>query len=251
MARADLHGGDLLCSCAVAGVVSAPLLPLVADGISNVNVVVVMPVIYQPWADRCLATMSATMLENLIVVDNTQVNRGTSAAWNDGVNAALSGGADWLVILSEAMRFGPPGGDDFLATLDVTLDPIAVEAGHGLGFHCLAFPRRVLETVGRFDENLKAYFEDNDYARRIFLAFGLDPPYWQKVTDLELAFAGFAHAIDLAGVRPNNDQLRGYYIDKWGAPPGGGESFATPFGDPEHDIDWWPQPPDPRSIMDA
>ena len=71
------------------------------------------------------------------------------------------------------------------------------------------------------------------------------------MNDLELAFAGFAHGIDLAGVRPDNAGNYRYYVQKWHGPPGGEETNEHPFGDPTKDITWWPTPPDCRSIMEA
>ncbi len=214
--------------------------------------VAVLPSIFPDWTDRCVDSMSDTLRGHTLIVDNTVDNIGVSASWNLGVDKMVDKNADWLVVLSAAMRFGPPGGDDFLAQLDnaAGLAPptVAVEAGHGVGWHCIAFPRHVFDAIGRFDENL-SYYGDNDWARRMSLAFGLDPPYWHKTSNLDLGFAGFAHGIDLAGVRPDNVALLDYFVGKWGAPPGGGELFTQPFNDPVKGLDWWPTPPDSRSIL--
>jgi len=115
----------------------------------------------------------------------------------------------------------PPGAHDHLAETDHP------------NFSAFILHRHCWETVGPFDEAFfPAYFEDNDYHRRIALA-GLravaHPP------------AIFYHY----GSRTQNESCptpvvpgdafernRDYYIRKWGGPPGA-ESFTAPFGKAE------------------
>lgn len=200
------------------------------------NIVAVLPWVYEPWLDRCAATMSDDLWSSTLFIDNSVHNRGVAASWNEGIDAMRARGADWLVILSAAMRFGPPGGDDFIAALDDHPDALAVEAGHGLGWHCIAFPRATLDRVGRFDPIFPAYLEDIDYGRRIKLASPeIEPPYWVKVQDLDLGFAGFAHGIDLAGVKVDYQELLRSYVAKWGGDKGE-ERFEHPYDDAR--LDW-------------
>ncbi len=214
-----------------------------------VTFVAVLPSIFPDWTDRCVESMAPELMMRTLIVDNTATNIGVSASWNLGVEAMYEEGTDWLVIISASMIFcTADGGKAFLAELVDADTNVAIEAGHGIGWHCIAFPRRVFDAIGRFDNNL-SYYGDNDWAHRMSLAFGLDPPYWHKANNTGLAFQGFAHGIDLAGVRPDNDRLFGYYRDKWGSGPGGGEHFDHPFNDGAHGVDWWPAPPDPRSIL--
>lgn len=198
----------------------------------------VLPSVYQLWTDRCWSTMSDELKDNLILVDNTSDNLGVAGSWNLGVNKVLNGQLDWLVIISAAVRFGMPGGKDFIELLDVKLDRIALEAAHGIGWHLIAFRREVFEKVGLFDENFyPAYYEDIDFGRRVSLGFDLDPPYWEKVS-VDVAIAGFAHGINLGHVQASDKSMLGYYTKKWGDKPGY-ERWNRPFGDKE--LSWWPQ----------
>lgn len=194
--------------------------------------VAVLPSIYPLWTTRCLS--SCHFADDVIVVDNTVENRGVAKSWNLGIDAMEEQDADWLVIMSAALRFGAPGGEDFLALLDEPKDRVAVEAGHGIGWHLIAFPRRTIERVGRFDEVYFAYMEDIDYSRRCHLALGLDPPYWDKVS-VDVAIAGFAHGIDLGGAKVRGRQMADLYALKWGGPKGA-EKFKVPYNDPTVDL---------------
>lgn len=196
-----------------------------------------LPSIYPAWTDRCLASMSTELLQRTLVVDNTVDNIGVGAAWNQGIDRMESTEADWLVIISAAVRFGAPGGRDFLIELDAHPESVAIEAGHGIGWHLIAFPRATIEAVGTFDCNFFAYEEDIDYGRRISLALVREPPYWTKVS-VDVAIAGFSHGVDLGGVKIDNARQLGYYAEKWNGPKGA-EKYALPFGDKP--IDWWPE----------
>ena len=207
--------------------------------------VAVLPSIYPPWTQRCLASCDWDVL----VIDNTVDNTGVGASWNIGAQHCLDTGADWLIIMSAALRFGEPRGEDFLAALDANEGAIAVEAAHGIGWHLIAFARSTLERVGLFDENFwPAYFEDIDYARRVLVALAPgEEQWWPKVT-VDIAMAGVRHGVDLGGVKDDPDALLSYYRRKWGGDPGL-ERWSVPFNDPTHDVRWWPTPPDPRALV--
>lgn len=206
--------------------------------------VAVLPSIWPPYTEACLTSMAPELRTQILVVDNAppNPNLGVAASWNRGVDLCRDAEADWLVIVSAAIRFGPPGGLDFLAELDVHPGAAAIEAGWGLGWHLIAFQRQTLERAGRFDENFwPGYYEDLDYSRRIRLA-GLThepPPFWVKV-DVDAYVASFAHAERFAGVKADAPRLVAYYEAKWGGPPGQ-ETFTHPFGDQARGLDWWPQ----------
>lgn len=194
--------------------------------------VAVIPSIYQPWTDRCLRDCNL----NTYVVDNTETNRGVAASWNIGIDQMERLGADWLIIVSAAIRFGPPGGDDLLAALDANPDALAVEAAQGIGWHLIAIHRRVFETIGRFDENFwPAYYEDIDFGRRMWLGFAQQQ--WPRI-HCDVSLAGFSHGVDLGGAVIDNDKLAAYYAEKWGGPKGE-ETYHRPFGN--RPIHWWPR----------
>jgi hypothetical protein len=164
-----------------------------------------------------------------------------AASWNLGIERMKERGADWLVICSAAMRFGVPGGLDFLAHLEANPGSVAIEAAWGIGWHLIAFNRRTIEAVGLFDANFApGYFEDLDYAYRIRLAHltAEPPPFWGKV-DVDAYVASFAHGERFAGIKADGPKLLDYYCAKWGGPTGQ-ERFTRPFDNPDRPISWWP-----------
>lgn len=197
---------------------------------------VVLPSIYQPWTNKCLKDCK---LKDVLVVDNTETNIGVAASWNKGIDKLRQDKADWLVILSAAIRFGEAGGLDFINYLDTLDQHIAVEAGMGLGWHLIAFSKETIEKAGRFDENFyPAYYEDLDYAWRVKQAFGgLEPPYWAKFT-IDAGIAGWGHGVELGGAdRVDN---KDYMLRKWGDLTGA-DLYEHPFNDPNNSIKYWPE----------
>jgi GT2 family glycosyltransferase len=104
--------------------------------------------------------------------------------------------------------------------------------GGGPDFACFMISWEAWKCVGRFDENFTpAYFEDNDYHRRINLA-GMEgcsvntAPYYHYGSQTQNAVATAPVVHPDAFV-----QNRIYYTIKWGGEPGM-ESFDTPFNDP-------------------
>lgn len=79
--------------------------------------VAVMPFVWRPYADACLATMHPSFRDHVLVVDNTVENRGCPSSHNLGVDFMYEADADWLIILSPAIRFGAEGGRDFAEIL--------------------------------------------------------------------------------------------------------------------------------------
>jgi hypothetical protein len=199
----------------------------------------VIPSIHQPWTDRCLA--SCRLLPGrIIVVDNSRINHGVAAAWNVGARKVLNEKADWLIVCSASIRFGEPGGQDFIDALDANPEAVAVEAAHGIGWHLIAFNRRALETVGLFDENFyPGYYEDFDYGHRIARGFNLSEPYWLKVS-VDVAMAGFRHGVDLGGAHVPIDRLIAYMKRKWGGTNGPDGMWDNPFNDPSLPLSYWP-----------
>lgn len=100
-------------------------------------------------------------------------------------------------------------------------------------FSCFVLTDSLLERVGLFDETISpnyAYFEDNDYYRRMQL-LGLD------IKVIEDCFVGHEHSSTLkrytAIEKSRHDekfrQARYKYKMKWGGEPGK-EVFKTPYG---------------------
>lgn len=184
----------------------------------------VLPSIHQPYTDTCLGSMCPELRDATLVVDNTSTNIGVPASWNRGIDAM--DGAEWLIVVSAACRFGPEGGSDLLAALDASTFPV-VEAQY-VGWHLIAFHRNALEDVGRFDEAFfPGYWEDCDWGYRASLAYKLKPPFWTK-TLVNVTLESFAHGIQLAGVKVDPEALSRHYCAKWGGMPSH-ERFTVPF----------------------
>ena len=229
----------------------------------TINYVAVLPSIYRPWTELCLQTCR---LDDLVVVDNTVTNRGVAASWNIGIREMYARDADWLIIISAALRFGEAGGLDMLREIDKHQDALVCQ---GLGWHFIAFSRRIIDAVGLFDENFyPAYFEDNDYGRRISLWLRrqgdactycvhcgtedvsrhrpgcsdpeggwIESPSWPRV-EVDGVVAGNGHGVRLGGVKDEPQKLLDYYEAKWGGPRGS-EVFDLPFGDSNNDLSYW------------
>ncbi len=201
---------------------------------------VVMPYIYEPYKKECLETCK---FSDVLLVNNTRRNRGIMASHNLGIKKMYRDDSDWLIIMSAAIRFGKPGGLDFINELKKKPDYLVVESAGVFGWHLIAFSRKVIEAVGYWDENFTPYgFDDLDYAWRIKLAFNLEPPSWTKVI-VNVNDMGMAHGIHLTGVTANTDKLREYFKIKWGIYPGESaeNAWKHPFNNPSNGLDYCPR----------
>lgn len=214
----------------------------------------VLPYVYRPYYFECVATMHPDFLANLLPVDNTAHNIGIMASHNLGIERVLERGQDWLIILSAAIRFGAPGGMDFVGHLANHSRHIAVEAQGVYGQHCIAYSRDTLETVGLFDLNFSNYgFDDLDYSFRIRRAYPHVNPYWSKVP-VDVTDMGMGHSIKMGLVDAPAGPRLDYLCAKWSIKlaADGGKSepgFDHPFDDESKPVSWFPMPPDPRSIL--
>lgn len=187
--------------------------------------------------------MEDCKFENVLEIDNTGRNLGIMASHNLGVDKMYEEDADWLIIMSAAVRFGPTGGLDFIETLKTTNWKV-VEAAPVYGWHLIAFHRSVIDKVGYWDTNFTPYgYDDLDYSLRIRKAFKDDPDFkWEKdIIDIKDTIMG--HSLRLGDVRPNDEALMDYYERKWGKRPGSGEDITNtydhPFNDPSLDLKYF------------
>lgn len=149
-------------------------------------------------------------------------NVGVSGAWNLLAETAVDRG-EYLVISNDDIQLAAD-------SLDKLLDSDAPMSGNG--FALFVLKPDVFQAVGAFDENFwPAYYEDNDYARRMQVV-GLKP------RDLNLEELGCTHPTSETLHSFSSDgqrlfsyrfgQLMRYYYIKWGGPVGE-EKYESPF----------------------
>lgn len=207
----------------------------------------VMPFVYLPYVNDCIDTIDHTFGENILMVDNSKKNLGVSASWNMGIDRMVETDADWLIILSAAIRFGEPGGTDVIeqlekhayadvihfATKDVG-EQLYIRGEHiegNLGWHLTAINKRVINRVGRFDEKFyPGYFEDIDYDLRIRKAF--DDPTW-LVLPVDATCESISHGVELGKVKIPVNELIAYFATKWGRHPNATQlgEYERPFNE--------------------
>jgi hypothetical protein len=78
---------------------------------------IVLPWIWQPYKDEYMVTVKFSA-DNMLLVDNTEENRGIPRSHNMGIDKMYREGSNWLIIQSAALRFGPEGGLDFIRNLE-------------------------------------------------------------------------------------------------------------------------------------
>lgn len=203
----------------------------------------VLPFVVKEYRDACSKSMSGDFRYNVLNVDNTQNNIGIMRAHNLGIDYMKEHNADWLVIISAAIRFGPLGGMDFIHALEQRPDDNVVEASGVFGWHLIAFHRRTLDKIGRWDANFSPYgFCDLDMSLRIQKAYHKTPPLWEKA-EVDAKDMGMAHSIKIGKVEAPADPRIEYFERKWGRHPGDFEkpSFDRPFNDPKNPIGYWPE----------
>lgn len=195
--------------------------------------VAVLPVIVQEMGDACLDTICPTLRQRTLVVDNTTDNIGVPASWNRGAEYAHEQDADWLIIVSAAVRFGPMGGLDLIAQLSRSCHKheAAVEAGDGMGWHLIAVNMAAFDKVGPFDERFSpAYFEESDWSTRAHILHGWDPagPWWPKVP-VDATLTAVAHGMKSGKVQIDYGAQKAKYVAKWGGEPGHEKWKATGY----------------------
>lgn len=216
--------------------------------------VVVLPYTIQQYFDDCVKTMHPDLRANLLPINNTVNNVGIMAAHNEGIQTLKVRGADWLVVLSAAIRFNEPGGMDFINELANREGHNIVEAAGVFGWHLIAFSAKTLQEVGEWDENFSPYgFDDIDYSLRVQKFYKIDgrqTQVWEKAP-VDAQDMGMAHSIKIANVDSPAEPRIKYFERKWGRHPGDYENdgYDHPFNDPNNGIDFWPLPSHPLSIQ--
>lgn len=228
--------------------------------------VVVVPYTYKPFFDEFMATCKIPR-ENILAIDNTtsEKNVGVMKSHNMGIDFMKDRGADWLIVISPAIRFGEKGGLDFLQILEdhpnyhiihgasanveggKQADPEGGGHNKVFGWHLMAINRIVFEAIGRYDENFTPYgFDDIDLSLRIRKQF-LSQTKWDTfpcdVTDTRMGHS--LHFVpEVVGEADSGPRIA-YFVEKWGRHPGAYQlgDYARPFNNPENPLSYWPPAP--------
>jgi GT2 family glycosyltransferase len=168
-------------------------------------------------------------------------NRGLSRSWNDGILDAYGDGADIVIVANDDVCFGQ-GDLDAIATRSMRFRDSYIITCSGWhmyhqrvlpshGYACFAINPIALDVIGCFDENFfPAYCEDQDYARRAYLA-GLSEENCAETAISHEGSATIRRDPLLATInqRTQSGNIE-YYRRKWGGDPGH-EQYDHPFGD--------------------
>ena len=199
---------------------------------------VVLPYMLQSYYDECAETMRFHEQGRVMAIDNTVDNRGIMRSHNLAIDERHPD--EWLIIMSAALRFGRPGGLDFIDHLHHHDDHGVISCSDTFGWHLVAFRPDVVEKMGRFDENFTPYgWDDIDLSIRIHK---LMPDLIWGGWPCDLTDMGMAHSIKLAGLESPATPLLEYFNRKWLVPPGSefDEYADHPFGNPDHHVNYWP-----------
>jgi GT2 family glycosyltransferase len=174
---------------------------------------------------------------NNIKVTTPINNLGTSESWN----IFLKDTSGMKVIVNDDVEFYPDTLEILLKYCqpDKFVSPI-FKGKFPNDYSCFFIGEDVLKKVGYFDEDISpnyAYFEDNDYNRRLHLA-GI-----KKI----LAPCKFKH-VESATLKSYSKQelnehhrkfrlARANYVNKWGGMPGE-EKFTVPYGNKSYHVIW-------------
>jgi len=234
--------------------------------------VIVLPFAYMPYLIDCEATMDKDLQNHhLYAINNTEDNLGVAESWNMGIDFMRERDADWLIVMSAAIRFGESGGLDMIQQLEAHPEAHVVHFGTkdikeqhyvrgfgpsydegNLGWHLTAIRRDVIERVGYFDPNFyPSYFEDVDYDLRINQSYNIyneetwsydDPLEW-LILPVDAHGTTMRHAVELAGVKTPVNDLIAYFATKHGVHPAALKqlgSYDNPFNEEDKSVKFFP-----------
>lgn len=181
--------------------------------------------------DALIAPLQAR--DNRVIFTRSERNLGCAGGWNVVIRHAFADPeAEWVILAGHDIIVHPQtlanlviryqrGDVDLTSGVDSPYDlpvpdPVEQEVP-GANFSLIMLPRKLIETVGLFDENIwPAYFEDNDYHFRCILA-GFGRGIWTWL-------APFRHARSSTVVTyPELIQHfaanQNYFVAKWGGLP--------------------------------
>lgn len=166
-------------------------------------------------------------LADKIFLESMPENIGVAGSWNRMLKRAFEEkGADYLLILNDDIVLGRTRAD---------IEEI-IESRHEAWFltgeyfwSVILISKDCYRTVGLFDETFfPAYYEDNDYARRILLNKEIEGRWGQ---DSRLTPEVKRNSMTIKkepALNRKNHLNQKYYVKKWGGMPGK-EKYTQPF----------------------
>lgn len=217
---------------------------------SKVGVVVPCLKYYKGLAETVESIRTQEQWE-LFVIPNWRDNNVLAASWNMGTERAMERDCDYILICNDDILLSETAIDHMVGYFESAPDETVMVTGRNVkaaladpyeifhynptvfddpecpDFSCFMIRAETYEVVGSFDENfIPAYFEDNDYHRRINLMG------YKAVNYGGAPFYHFGSLTqNLEGPVCTSDMFvgnRSYYASKWGGEPGQ-EQYATPF----------------------
>jgi GT2 family glycosyltransferase len=158
-----------------------------------------------------------------IEVETPSLNLGVAASWNRIIEKSIACGHTHTMILNDDIELCRDTQTFHNLINEECPNAFIKFAGTWCSF---ILPNEMFNAVGPFDTNFyPAYFEDNDYSRRIQLKG------FQIVEREEMRPTLYRNSMTIArdpALNQNFDKNRHYYIYKWGGEPNK-ELYETPF----------------------
>lgn len=192
-----------------------------------------------------------------IIIPNWKNKWTLSKAWNEGIRKAVERDSDYILIINDDIVLSPTTIDNMITFFDFHPEAVLVSAfdmresmtaeevyddgwsgsftdshfDEKPDFACFMVRPDTVEKIGWFDENFSpAYFEDNDYHRRIVV---LGHKAYSTTSALFYHYGSRTQYSDpYIPVVPSTafEVNRLYFESKWGGSPGK-ELYVTPFND--------------------
>jgi GT2 family glycosyltransferase len=162
--------------------------------------------------------------ENNFVIYKPEKNLGVSGSWNMIMDYADKVKATHVLMLNDDIYLGKS--EEEINTIIRLWNPefLCTE----LNWCSFILSVDSYKKIGKFDENFfPAYFEDNDYFRRMML---LNVPIIMNAMLNPIIYRNSMTILKTPELNNGFEKNRQYYISKWGGQPTQ-ETFSTPFNE--------------------
>ena len=213
---------------------------------------------------------SAWCAEQGIECIRNEPGKGVSASWNQGIRRALEDPeCEYIFVPNNDVVFHPKTIDNLIRFIDKTgyamatcsnrngyialdqlkdenppdfseedLRPITNWREEGPDFSGFMITPRTVEKVGYFDENIKAFMEDNDFHYRLWLA----GEHARRISTAPYFHYGSMTMAENPGLGVSTAQSMPYFIEKWGSVPEvcmDGGAWKNPYNDSTKNYKYW------------